>query len=127
MQKRSLNQNSYYHGVIVRDATDFYNSDNAAKMADDMRIFGIADDDIKEFKFVPTKRVTFTTTQIHEHIKLLFNDGKTTTKLLNRTKDAKEEDEAFEVFTFNIREHFYHAWSLRIPTPNEVPLEEYFN
>ena len=125
MKKISLSQRNYYHGVIVRDATDFYNSNNAAKMADDLRIFGVSDDDIRGFKFVPTKRVTFTTAQIHEHIKLLFNDGKTTTKLLNRTKDAREEDEAFEVFSFKIREHYYHTWGLYILKPREVPIEEY--
>lgn len=99
-KKRSIPQNSYYHGVIVRGALEYYERSPIDLIKD----------------VTKAMEVDLTSEFVHELFKLMFNKGKST---------RKNDTEGMEEYNLKIREHFFHEYGKTIPLPDQVPIEQY--
>lgn len=91
--KRTLPQNDYYHAVVLKQITEYYQGNLAALYRD----------------FIVLNKVAPSRDFIHEFLKQVFNNGKSTTKL--------DKQVFFDTFITPIREHFLHEHKLLIDEP----------
>lgn len=97
---RTLNQNNYYFGVVVRDAMAFYDK-NPAKFFLDLNE-GLKGEDGLQV--------------IHAMLKLLFNGGHSTRF---EDDDMQTGKEKMTAYIDKIRLHFWEVHKFDIPPANE--------
>jgi len=94
IKRRTVEQNSYYWGVIVQKQLEYYES-NMEDMIRDV-LYGL--------------KFALTTEFVHELNKIIYFNGRST-----REKDTVE----FSKICDQIREHFLHDFKFLIEGPNE--------
>tara|TARA_R110000850_G_C9791558_1_gene449458 strand:+ start:299 stop:643 length:345 start_codon:yes stop_codon:yes gene_type:complete len=109
MKHISDKQRKYYFEVIVAEVMALYNVLNVAKMQDDLRLFGIEENVIAGLGVMPKRNVRYNKEQIHDFLKMFFNDGGST-----RDFDTILAEEYF----LSIRAHYGTIHRIDIPPPN---------
>lgn len=110
MSKRSSAQNSYYW-VVVEAELSHYEANPTDLLKDVVECMGVKL--TKEF--------------VHELNKRMYNNGESTTKLLNSEKNEDGDAVAFMRFVDRIRDRHLHTHQHLIALPNEPPLQENYH
>jgi hypothetical protein len=102
--KRTLDQNAYYHGVVVAEALKFYEANPAELYHDVARC--IKDEEGKEI--------------IHSMLKILFNGGHSTKF---KDDEAGTGTQKMSTYVDKIREYYYHTHHFDIPPANTEKID----